>query len=326
MRGGGSASQAAIPRELRAPQAWALCVARALSNNMDDLLIQIEQDMPGFNPFFGAWLIVDNTTLLVDVGPASTSRRLIESLKELVPEGVDYILLTHIHIDHAGALGPILDAFPAAKAVCHEKAVEHLVDPSGLWNGSVKVLGDLARTYGKPEPVPRERLIPHTECNIDNLTVLETPGHAVHHLSYSYMGRLFVGEAAGNYLKVGDLDYLRPATPPRFFLHLFLKSIELLLELEDQPIRYAHFGEAASSHRMLRTFRDQLLLWESLIAGLVSKHENDEDITEKAIDLLLKRDPNLAAFYLMDPDTQKRERLFMANGIKGFVEFLRERR
>jgi len=292
---------------------------------MRELLIEIKQDMPGFNPFFGSWVCRDDLNFLVDVGPANTANRLIDSLVSLGLDRVDYILLTHIHIDHGGALADLLDYYPMAKAICHEKGIKHLVEPSNLWAGSLNVLGDLARSYGTPKPVAKERFIPHTECNLKDLMVIETPGHAFHHLSYSYKNRLFVGEAAGNYLTVNNLDYLRPATPPRFFLDLFLKSIDRLLALDDQPIRYAHFGEAANSHLMLNMFRDQLIRWEAIIGELVGQGGNSEDIIRNCIDLLLEKDPNLAAFSIMDPDIQAREKVFMANGVRGFVEFLKEK-
>jgi len=293
---------------------------------MRELLIEIKQDMPGFNPFFGSWVCRDGINFLVDVGPANTANRLIDSLVLLGLEKVDYILLTHIHIDHGGALADLLDYYPMAKVICHEKGIKHLVEPSNLWAGSLGVLGDLAKSYGPPKPVAKERLIPHTECNLKDLMVIETPGHALHHLSYSYKDRLFVGEAAGNYLTVNGLDYLRPATPPRFFLDLFLKSIDRLLALEDQPIRYAHFGGAANSHRMLNMFRDQLIRWEAIIGESVRQGGNSEYIITSCIDLLLEKDPNLAAFRILDPDIQAREKVFMANGVRGFVEFLKEKK
>ena len=291
---------------------------------MYELLIEIKQDMLGFNHFFGSWVCQDDFNFLVDVGPANTANRLIDSLVSLGLDRVDYILITHIHLDHGGALADLLDYYPMAKAICHEKGIKHLVEPSNLWAGSLSVLGDLAKSYGTPKPVAKERLIPHTECNLKDLMVIETPGHALHHLSYTYKGRLFAGEAAGNYIIVNGLDYLRPATPPRFFPDIFLRSIDRLLALEDQPIRYAHFGEAVSSHRMLNIFRDQLIRWEAIIGKLVRQSGNTQDIIKSCIDLLLEKDPNLAAFSIMDPHIQARERVFMANGVRGFVEFFRD--
>ncbi len=293
---------------------------------MHERLIEIEQDMPGFNPFFGSWLCQDDLNLIVDVGPANTANRLINALSLLDLDRVDYFLITHIHIDHAGALAELLDHYPMATAVCHVNAVNHLINPTKLWAGSLNVLGNIAKVYGPPRPVPKDRIIPHTELNLKDLQVIETPGHALHHLSYAYQERLYVGEAAGNYFNLDGLEYLRPATPPRFFLDVFLKSLEALLAMKDQPICYAHFGEAKSSHQMLNIFRDQLLRWEAIIGESVRQGGDNEDIIKRCVELLLEEDPNLSAFHRMDPDVQKRERFFMTNGVRGFVEYFNEKK
>lgn len=289
-------------------------------------LIEIKQDMPGFNPFFGSWVCQDDLNIVIDVGPANTAGRLIDSLMSIELNRVDYILLTHIHIDHAGALADLLDHYPMAKVICHDKAIKYLVDPSNLWAGSLKVLGKIAEAYGPPRPVPEDRLIGHTNIYLKNLVVIETPGHASHHLSFSYENRLFVGEAGGNYFTIKDTEYLRPATPPRFFLDVCIKSVDRLLALKNQPICYAHFGGADSSHRLLTIFRDQLFLWKEIIFGFTKgEHKGDEDLVRRCRNALLEKDPNLAAFNKMDPDTQEREMFFMANGIKGFLGYFMEK-
>ena len=185
---------------------------------MAETFLPIAQDMPGFNPFFGAWVCQDDLNIMVDVGPANTAGRLVDSMETLGLARLDYIFLTHIHIDHGGALSEVLARYPEARVICHEKGIPHLVDPSRLYEGSLKVLGDLARIYGSPGPIAEEKLVPHTKCRVDGLRIIETPGHAIHHLSFTYGGRLYAGEAAGNYFIVGKREYLRPATPHRFFL------------------------------------------------------------------------------------------------------------
>ena len=120
-------------------------------------------------------------------------------------------------------------------------------------------------------------------------------------------------------------EYLRPATPPRFFLDVFSKSVDRLLALEDQPIRYAHVESAKTSHRLLGKFKAQLSLWASVIGESVTRGAGNTDMTQTCVDRLLKEDPNLAAFDNMDSDTQKRERVFMENAVKGFVGFFEER-
>jgi glyoxylase-like metal-dependent hydrolase (beta-lactamase superfamily II) len=239
-------------------------------------------------------------------------------------ERVDYVFLTHLHIDHCGGLAELLDHYPMARVVCHDNGIDYLVDPSKLWKGSLAVLGAVAEAYGPPKPVAKDRLIPHTENDLKDLMIIETPGHAAHHLSFSYKNQLFAGEAGGNYLHIEDMDYLRPATPPRFFFDIFVKSVDKLLAIDDQPICYAHFGGAERSHRLLRTFRDQLMRWKRIIREITAEKLNDDDLVKRCIDTLLERDPNLRAFERMDPDNQERERFFMANSVKGFIGFFRE--
>ncbi len=289
---------------------------------MEEKLIEIRQDRPGFDQFIGSWLCRNKLTLLVDVGPANTADRLLESLAELDVEEIDYILLTHIHIDHAGALADVLARYPMAQVVCHEKGISNLADPARLWAGSLDVLGKVAELYGEPKAVPAERLIAHTSCPAKGITVIETPGHAAHHLSFAYDGRLFAGEAAGNFFMVNGKEYLRPATPPRFFLPVFLESVDRLLSLNDQPICYAHFGRAPSSHRMLKRFRNQVLAWEEWIRQELFRDK--QEIEERCVDALLAKDANLSAFEKMDPATRARERTFIANAVRGFLGYFRE--
>ena len=288
-------------------------------------LIEIRQDMPGFNGFIGSWVCQGDINIVIDTGPARTAGRLIESLVSRGIERVDYVLITHIHLDHVGGLADLLNHYPMARVICHEKALKHLVDPSKLWAGSLKVLRETAEAYGPPGPVLEERLIPHTENTLKDLVILETPGHAVHHLSFVLGDRLFPGEAGGNYCVIGNEELLRPATPPRFFLDVNLKSIELLLTVEDRPICFSHFGQAESSHRLLEMSRNQLLRWRDIIHGIVSGGtEDDKDLVDRCMAALLEKDPNLMALSRMKPDRQKRERYFLANSVMGFIGYFQK--
>jgi glyoxylase-like metal-dependent hydrolase (beta-lactamase superfamily II) len=285
-------------------------------------LIEIPQDLPGFNQFIGTWLCQGSINFLVDVGPAGSAHRLIAELEIRGIDRIDYILITHIHIDHAGALADVLTRFPMARVICHEKAIPLLVDPSKLWAGSLSVLGETARMYGEPKPVSENRLIPHARCPMVGLQVIETPGHAAHHLSFSSNGRLFVGEAGGNFAALSSGTYLRPATPPRFFMEAFLDSLKRLLSLENQTLCYGHFGEAENSHEMLERFLAQLLRWREILRAELKKEE--EAPLPALISTLLEKAPDLKLFHEMPPAMQNRERFFLTNSINGYVEFLRE--
>ncbi len=295
---------------------------KGVINKMEIKLIEIKQDTPGFDGFLGSWVCQDNINFLVDVGPANTSTRLIESLDALGIDRVDYILLTHIHIDHAGALAHVLEHYPMAKVICHEKGIKFVMDPSKLWAGSLAVLGDTAKAYGEPRPVNADRLIPHTQRKIKDLKTIETPGHAPHHLSFSYKDHLFAGEAGGNYFLINNTEYLRPATPPRFFFKVFLESLDRLIAQNNQTICYAHFGLAQGSHRLLNSFREQLFRWKGIIYEQMQL--GNENRVNRCMDALLEKDPDLAAYAKMDPDSQKREKIFLTNSINGFIGFFQE--
>jgi len=289
---------------------------------MEPVLIEIKLNRPGYDRFIGSWVCQGDLNIVVDVGPASSINGLIESLVAMNMDRVDFILLTHIHIDHAGGLSDFLNHYPMASVISHGKGVRHLIDPSKLWEGSRKTLGEIAELYGPIKPVNSERLISHKEGRIKDLTIIETPGHAPHHLSFSYQGTLFAGEAGGNCFAIKGQEYLRPATPPLFFLGECLKSVDRLLAEDDQPLCYAHYGRAESSHRSLRRSRDQLNRWEEIIKKEVSSGQRH--LLERCMDRLLEKDPELRAFEMMEPNRQATERFFMANSIRGYLGFLQK--
>jgi glyoxylase-like metal-dependent hydrolase (beta-lactamase superfamily II) len=292
-------------------------------NDYAPFLIELPQPFPGLERFIGAWVIPGPLTIVVDVGPKSSVQQLIQALKARGLERIDYILLTHIHIDHAGGLGPFLDAFPLAKAVCHAQGRKHLLDPGKLWEGSLKTLKEMAQAYGPIDPVPEGRLVGHTDFSLPDLTILETPGHAPHHLSFDYQGKLFAGEGAGVYLPFWEGLYLRPPTPPRFYFDQALASVDRMLALTDRPIFFAHFGAFPHSREILAEYRQQLHRWLDATRQALSSHPADP--LEAAAAALLNQDPCLKNFGLMDGKAQQRERTFMQTSLAGFAGYLRDR-
>ncbi|NPA25310.1 MAG: MBL fold metallo-hydrolase, partial [Deltaproteobacteria bacterium] len=114
-----------------------------------------EPRLQGFVKFISAWVYKsEELTFLVDPGPLSTIPHLLGELEKMGVARLDYILLTHIHIDHAGGTGELLKSFPEAQVICHPQGIKHLVNPEKLWQGSLKVLGHVAEIYGEIIPVP----------------------------------------------------------------------------------------------------------------------------------------------------------------------------
>jgi glyoxylase-like metal-dependent hydrolase (beta-lactamase superfamily II) len=283
--------------------------------------IELPQRIPGWEKFIGSWVIQGNPTIVIDVGPRASINSLITQLDQRGIRQVDQVWLTHIHIDHAGGLAPFLRRFPAAKVVAPAKGIPHLIDPTRLWEGSLATLGEKALAYGPIDPVSPECLLSPDDITLEGLTILETPGHAPFHLSFCYQDFLFCGESAGIFLSFGEEIYLRPPTPPRFFLDQTVDSVDKMLALEDQPMYYGHAGSQASSQKMLRLYRGQLFLWKELITEVL--RSGGEDVTKRATELLLEKDPLLACFHQLDALSQQRELFFMANSIAGFVGYLK---
>jgi glyoxylase-like metal-dependent hydrolase (beta-lactamase superfamily II) len=285
-------------------------------------LIPLDQGLPGFTNFIGAWLFRGPSTVLVDVGPSATIPRLLESLDQLNVTRLDAILLTHIHIDHAGGIGDFAPFFPETPIVCHESAMKHLQDPLRLWEGSVKTLGDKALAYGPIRPVPGARLCAADSYDQYGILPVLTPGHAPHHVSYLIDTYMFAGEAGGVCLQGSQgNDYIRPATPPTFFLETTIDSIDHLMDYPHHKICLGHFGMVDNSAGMLKRHRNQLFQWVDIIKREMDR-ESDEKLAVCCLHRLLGEDPLLKEWGGMERSVQEREQGFLLNSIRGFIQYL----
>jgi glyoxylase-like metal-dependent hydrolase (beta-lactamase superfamily II) len=291
----------------------------------DLFLVSLPVPIAGFQGFIGAWVLTGDQKVIVDPGPSVTIPALLESLAELDAGSPDLILLTHIHIDHAGGIGELAAAFPKATVVCHPKATQHLIDPERLWQGSLQTLGDIARAYGSIRPLPAGQVLPSDRLRAPHIECIETPGHAVHHISFLADDLLFAGEVGGVHLPMDEVPvYLRPATPPRFFLETHLESIDRVLDHKPRRICYGHIGLRQDAQDLLKAHRDQLLRWRRMIHPFFTGVQGAENLQtmQDCSQYLLDNDPLLAGFVHLPPEGQQRERTFMLNSIKGYWGYL----
>ena len=286
------------------------------------MLDLIDLDIPelGYTRFISAWLYQGaEGAFLVDPGPTCTIERLCRELAARGADNLDFILLTHIHMDHAGGIGHMAERFPEAKIVCHEKAVSHLIDPARLWKGSLKTLGHVAEVYGEIKPVPENRV--SADYRIDfgsGILAVDTPGHAPHHLCFVFENELFCGELFGIFQDLVGRIYLRPATPPRFVADAFFTSMERAAPYVDRTIRFAHYGSYPDGLEILRHAREQLDLWINIIREHIDKPDIDAIIAD-----LTARDPIYSQIHELPPAIYDRERYFTRNSINGILGYLR---
>jgi glyoxylase-like metal-dependent hydrolase (beta-lactamase superfamily II) len=291
--------------------------------------IPSQSDRPGFNDFFGGWLTESGgLTILVDCGVGGGAADMVRRLKvSLGEKDLDYVLLTHIHLDHAGALGEIFKAWPKARAVVHEKGRRHLAEPERLWAGTREVMGELADMYGQPAPLDPERLISHREADLPGLRIWETPGHAPHHLSFRLKDTWFPGEVGGCPHIWAGRGHSRPATPSRFNLGLALNSIQLLLREPDGPACFPHFPVLVPMREALLLGRRQLILWAGILSGPQAHPQPGESRAERLdrlSDLLWQEDPEMAVLNNFPPDELWREKFFTRNNAAGLLEYFEE--
>ena len=289
-----------------------------ISENL--FLIDLDLPLPGFCSFISTWVIkVDDRAIVIDPGPSATVSTVCNALSELGVKGVDYVLLTHIHLDHAGGCGGLIAHYPDPMVVCHPQALDHLADPERLWHGSLKVLKDLARAYGEPLPIKREKLCPG--CDIQwkgyKIACLETPGHASHHLSFFLEDIVFAGEVAGVRIPSGNPPYMRPATPPPFQPEVALRSIDNVIKHRPERICYGHYGIMDNAVRMLESAQEQIKLWLEIIRGRRVKGLGMDE--GEILEEMLAKDPGLRFFHQLKPDVQERETYFLKNSIRGMV-------
>ncbi|WP_298267292.1 MBL fold metallo-hydrolase [Geobacter sp.] len=284
----------------------------------------IDLDLPpleGFRKFISSWLYRgDGFTLLVDPGPLSTIPRLRGELQRLGVERIDHILLTHIHIDHAGGTGALLKEFPGATVICHPEGIRHLVAPAKLWEGSRKVLGALADAYGEIVPVPAERIRFEETVGPAGVRVFLTPGHAQHHCCYLLDDLLFGGEVAGVRCDVPGEIFMRPATPPRFVLEVALDSLDRMIALAPRHLVFAHYGMVDTPLDHLQIARRQLLLWVRGVAETATVEPSRRE--EALVAWLLERDERYRTVSLLPGDIRARERYFLGNTLRGMMEYV----
>jgi glyoxylase-like metal-dependent hydrolase (beta-lactamase superfamily II) len=260
---------------------------------INDGLFLIDLHFQGVAGVIAAYLLVgpDGDLALIETGPGSTIPALLDGIRSagFDPAKVRKLIVTHIHLDHAGAAGELLrDVMPQATLYVHSAGAPHMIDPSKLIASAQRIYQDqMDRLWGAFLPVPENRLVVlddgmTVEAAGRQLQALYTPGHAVHHLAYydpAGGGHLFTGDVAG--VRMQGFNYVRPPTPPPDIdLALWHSSIERMMSLNPLPgsIYLTHFGPFTDAPRHLHELGARLDIWAGIVQIAMRDGQDREQV------------------------------------------------
>jgi glyoxylase-like metal-dependent hydrolase (beta-lactamase superfamily II) len=197
--------------------------------------------------------------LVIDPGPESCAQTLLDALDPVEPRA---LLLTHIHLDHAGAAGALAERFPELTVYVHENGAEHLADPSKLVRSAQRLYGDdMGLLWGEVLPVPEEQIRPLRGGELmEGFRVAATPGHASHHVCYLHEESrdAYVGDMAG--VRVPPFEHtLAPTPPPDIDVEAWLDSLHTIAGWAPQRLCLTHFGPVSDVEDQLHRMRTALL-------------------------------------------------------------------
>ncbi|MEP7053811.1 MAG: MBL fold metallo-hydrolase [Actinomycetota bacterium] len=287
----------------------------------DDIHL-IDTRMAGYDGITAGYLILGDRPALIETGTARSAPTVRAALEShgIGPDDLATIVVTHIHLDHAGGVGDIARIYPNAEIVVHELGAAHLVAPARLLASARRVYGSaMDDVFGELLPTEAARIRAVGESAVLDLgagrtmQVRYSPGHAKHHIALldDQSGDLYVGDAAGIY--VPEADIVRPATPPPDFdLDVAVASIELFRAMRPRRLLFSHYGPVQHVDEILDRSVEELRLWVELVRDA----RTDGLDLDHAVDAVRRRTADRYAAIRMDPDLdEKFERLnsFAAN-------------
>jgi glyoxylase-like metal-dependent hydrolase (beta-lactamase superfamily II) len=294
---------------------------------------QLDTMLGGWDELTAGFLVDGPQPALVETGARTGVETVRRTLAQagVGPTDLRWLVLTHIHLDHAGGVGDLAAAFPNATVVVHERGARHLADPTRLVDSAARVYGPLLDSlYGRMLAVPEDRLVAAADghrIDVGNgrvLTLIDSPGHAKHHHAVldEHTGTLLVGDAVG--VRLPEVGVLRPAVPPPDFdLELAVGSLRRFAELRPTQVVLTHYGPVPDPLGTLEEAERLLHAWVA-VAERVMRDSEDAGVDDIAAALAERfaEPPGQAS-------ARAREKLELLNGFHsnaaGLQRYLRTR-
>jgi len=277
------------------------------------------------------YLINEEKKALIDTGPTTSANVVLDGIKKVGvdPEEIDYLIVTHIHLDHAGGAGTLIRDMPRAQVVVHHKGARHLANPAKLVN-SVRIAQgeEMMAKLGEVVPVEMERLKPVYGDDVLKLSeqqvlrFIDAPGHASHELCIheSRHNGLFSGDAIG--ISVAENEVLLPVTPPPSFdLEVYLDTLQRLMTLGVSVLYFAHFGISNQVEENLKLAMDKLRSWDSVVSKAVKEDGLDHAAEKFKAHLHLELEPvrKMASLYKYLADG------IIAMNVAGYMQYYQDK-
>jgi glyoxylase-like metal-dependent hydrolase (beta-lactamase superfamily II) len=273
---------------------------------MEPVVMEVAPGITAIDTFYGgrerytaAYLLDAREPALVETGPTTSHEHVVAGLDRLgIGTGdLAHIVVTHIHLDHAGGVGALSRRHPNARVWVHEAGARHLADPDRLVASATRIYGEraMANLFGSVDPVPAQRIQSLMDGDVvelgdRSLTAAATPGHAKHQVALvdSATGAVFTGDALG--IHPPDLPVLRPATPPPDYdLEQAVASIERIRSLSGELVLFSHFGPVRDVDRICDLAIGRFRAWTEAVR-VAMEHTDELDEIARALEAQARGD------------------------------------
>jgi glyoxylase-like metal-dependent hydrolase (beta-lactamase superfamily II) len=260
--------------------------------DLGDSLYMIDAGMHGEPERLACYLFDTPRRVLIECGPSNVLPNLVAALESIGVDDVAAMVVTHIHLDHAGGVGHFAEHYPGAQIGVHTRGARHLADPTRLWDSAERIYTPegMQTLWGPMHPVPENRLLVVDEGSAISLgagrqlDVMYTPGHAKHHIVFSedVSGGMFVGDSVGIAFPHGHM--VQPVTPPPDFAEpLVVEQLRRMAARQPGFVGFAHYGVTGDVGRVFEEAEARLGEWVSFVESLGSA----PDATDRLRDWVL---------------------------------------
>ncbi len=239
-------------------------------------------DSPKYGPVY---ILNAEKPAVVDTATGRHYEVVLKAMAEvgIEPEDLEAIILTHVHLDHAGGASVLAQKCPNADVYIHHSGAQFLENPEPIWEGTKEVVGDRIRYYREPDPIPADRIIEVDDGDIidlgnHRLEVYHAPGHAFHHVVYFDIENdgVFTADAAG--INVPDREGVRyTSPPPGFDLDGCLTDVAMIQEIDPTALYYGHFGDYETGE-LLVEYESVLENWVEDVEQIREELGDDEEV------------------------------------------------